>query len=50
MDIVKYLIEQCRVDPNQVNIYGDSALLGSAAGGNLDVVKYLIEECRVDPN
>lgn len=50
LPIVKYLIEECKVNPNQANITGNTALIVSTAEGKLPVVKYLIEECKVDPN
>ncbi len=40
IDIVKYLIEECRVEPWQHELFG------ACKEGRTEVVKYLVEECH----
>lgn len=44
LDRVKYLIEQKKLNPLQVDQNGDSALHFTAEGGHVDIMKYLIEQ------
>ena len=39
-----YLIEECKVDPNIKNDYGETPLHIASENGYLDIVKYL-ERC-----
>lgn len=50
LDIVKFLIEEIKVDPHEAAYEDKTPLLISAEKGHLEVVKYLIEEIKVDPN
>jgi len=42
MHVVKYLIEECNVNPNLQDVEGDTALHDAARFGHLDIVKYLV--------
>jgi ankyrin repeat protein len=50
LDIVKYLVEIHKFDPNKVNVHGNNALLHASRFGRLDIVKYLIHQCKMNPN
>lgn len=50
IEIVKYLINDLKVDSNQANNRGNTPLLTSASQGHLPILKYLINECEVDPD
>lgn len=51
LDIVKYLVEEQRVDTTVVDQKTGSTLLHLAVvSGNLDVVKYISEHTQVDRN
>ena len=53
LEIVQYLIDKCRCDPNQPqkgkrSFSGRTSLHWSARNGHLPVVKYLVDSCSVD--
>lgn len=57
LNVVKFLIESCDADPEQIGIYevlNDrtihrvTPLWAAAVSGNLNVVEYLVLEARVD--
>lgn len=47
LDIVKYLIEEAHLDPNE-SINYPNPLGASVPKGNLEIIKYLIEEVKLD--
>lgn len=47
LEIIKFLIEEAKVDPNQTNDEGKSPLLICTEMDYLDILKYLIEEIKV---
>ena len=50
VNVVKYLITQCRCDPMCKANDGWTPLHSVCRNsGNLDVICYLIEECKCDP-
>jgi len=46
LDMVKYFIENGKIDPKVINEYGDTLLHFACRGGNVEVVKYL---CEITP-
>lgn len=50
LNIVKYLIEEVEVDPNQTNSDGNSPLMMSSMYNHFDMVKYLLVVAKVNPN
>lgn len=50
MDVIKYLIEERKVNVNIKNKNGDNALLLVCPEGKIDVIEYLIVETDVDLN
>ena len=50
LEIMKYLIEECEVDPSARNSHGNNALFEAAFNGHLDICKYLVTECGIDPS
>ena len=50
INIVKYLIEECRCDPNLPGgVQGRAPLFQAAQEGHLSIVKFLIIKCGCDP-
>ena len=49
LDVICYLIEECKCDPMCRRNDGWTPLHFACAGGNVNVVKYLITQCRCDP-
>jgi len=49
LDIVKYFVNDCKVDPKTPMNDGWIALMSAAEGGHLDIVKYFVNDCKVDP-
>ena len=45
LEIVKYLVEECEVDPRGED---DWAILSACASGHLNIVKYLVEKCGLN--
>ena len=50
LNIVRYLVEEAKVDPNKEGAYGWTAIYIAAFNGHLDIVRYLVEKAKVDPN
>jgi hypothetical protein len=51
LPIIKYLIEECKMDINHKNQYNNNCLTRACLNNtNLAVIKYLIEECKMDIN
>lgn len=51
LDIVQYLIEKHKIDPNiKTNLSGQTPICFAAQWGHLDIVQYLIETCGANPN
>ncbi len=50
LDVIKFLIEECKININQVNNEGINCLIQCLIISNYDVVKYLIETKKMDPN
>ncbi len=46
LDMVKYFIENGKIDPKVINKHGETLLHLACAGGNVEVVKYL---CEITP-
>eukprot|EP00035_Acanthoeca_spectabilis_P028794 m.472128 g.472128 ORF g.472128 m.472128 type:complete len:793 (+) comp32149_c0_seq1:124-2502(+) len=44
----RFLVDECGVDPNGKNRYGDTPLYYACDGGATDVARYLLLECKVD--
>ncbi len=44
LDLVRYLVEQCKANVNPKNKIGESPLHKAVWRGHLDVVKYLVEK------
>ena len=49
LDVICYLIEECKCDPMCRRNDGWTPLHLACAEGNVNVVKYLITQCRCDP-
>lgn len=49
-DILKNLIEELNLDPNQADDGGWTALIYSARNGHIESMVYLIEEVKADVN
>ena len=49
LDILKYLTEECKMDPLLMDENNETPLYIALYSGNLDIVKYFIEDCKVDP-
>ena len=45
-----YLVEECKIDPNIQNNYGETPLHYASSFDHIDIVKYLVEECKADLN
>src|SRR6476469_4681592 len=51
IEIIKFLIKEYKINPNQKNNYGDNCLeLACRENTNIDIIKYLIEIHCMDPN
>ena len=50
LDIVKYLIVECKVYSYINSNNGCTPLHSASWNGHLDIVKYLVGECKADPN
>lgn len=50
LSIVKYLIEDLRVNPNETAKNGQTALIKCCYEGHLEVAIYLIENGKADPH
>jgi len=50
LGIVKYLVDEKKVDVNKVDKDGKTALHRAAFNGHLGIVKYLVDEKKVDVN
>jgi hypothetical protein len=51
LPVIKYLIEECKMDVNHINRDNDNCLaLACWKNNNLTVIKYLIEDCKMDIN
>jgi hypothetical protein len=51
LPIIKYLIEECKMDINHVDQYNNNCLaLACMNNTNLAVIKYLIEKCKMNIN
>ena len=48
LDIVKYLIDEEKLDRNIQNKNGDNILHWAVSKGNIDLAKYLIKEFKFD--
>ena len=48
LEVLKYLIETCKVDAEAKDNFGWTTLHYASSNGYLEVVKYLIETCQVD--
>jgi ankyrin repeat protein len=46
--VMKYLVEKCKVDPNEPDSRGRTPLLYASSGAHLECVRWLKEECDVD--
>ena len=50
ISVVKWLVEEEGLDPNQVDSDGFTPLLAAVELGNLEMVRYLVEERGADPS
>jgi hypothetical protein len=51
IEIVKYLVEECKMDPNKLALYNDNCLtLSCWRNDNFEIVKYFIEKCKMNIN
>ncbi|KAG6915767.1 hypothetical protein DXG01_009883 [Tephrocybe rancida] len=48
MDIVRYCIEECKMDVTAKDEYNKNVLHLGAEAGSMDIVRYCIEECKMD--
>jgi hypothetical protein len=52
--VIKYLVEECEMNVNHVNLYDDNCLIAACkckcnqGSANLAVIKYLVEECKMN--
>lgn len=49
-DLVKCLIEEQKVDPNESKNKGRTALMAATRNNHFKIVKYLIEVAKAEPN
>ena len=49
LEIVKYIVEEVKVNPEVMDNYGETPLDDASWGGHLEIVKYLVEEVKVNP-
>lgn len=50
LSVLKYFIEEHKLDPNTSDINGNTVLINAGYIGNFDMVKYLVEEKKLDLN
>lgn len=48
LEMLKYLIENYDLDPNEVGSNGKTVLMSGARSGNVEIVKYLVEDKGMD--
>jgi ankyrin repeat protein len=47
---VIFLVEECKIDPNETDDNGNNALHKAVILGHLDIIEYYFEKCKMDPN
>ncbi|VDI17156.1 Hypothetical predicted protein [Mytilus galloprovincialis] len=50
LNILQWLLERTKIDPNNVNKDGDTVLHITVRGGKLEMVKLLLKTSTIDPN
>ena len=50
MNVIKYFVEECRLDAAHCSYDGTSCLMFACSKQSLDVIKCLINSCKLDLN
>lgn len=50
MELVKWLVTECKTNPDQADKYGVTSLQTASYHGFLEIVKWLVVECKANPN
>lgn len=49
-EVAQYLLEECKVDPNQTSDGGWNVIMAAMENDNVKLVKYLLEKTEINVN